>query len=132
MERNMRLAIPSMAPGGLEAGRSGHFGRCDCFTLVDIGADGKLDVSVVENLPHTEGGCLAPVNLLADHGVKAIIAGEMGMRPLMGFRNAGIAVYLAGNGHDVRTVVEDYTRGRLSPMSDEAACGGHCGSTPRS
>ena len=32
------IAIPSMTPGGLDAYRSGHFGRCDSFTLVEIKA----------------------------------------------------------------------------------------------
>ena len=31
---NALLAIPSMAPGGLDASVSAHFGHCDAFTLV--------------------------------------------------------------------------------------------------
>ncbi len=54
------VAIPSMFPGGLDAMRSGHFGHCEVFTLVRL-EDGKIrDVSVVNNLPHMQGGCQGP------------------------------------------------------------------------
>ena len=32
----LRLAIPSDLPGGLDAPRSGHFGRSPSFTIVDV------------------------------------------------------------------------------------------------
>ena len=33
---NGRIAVPSMEVGGLGGQRSGHFGHCDTFTLVDV------------------------------------------------------------------------------------------------
>lgn len=33
---NGRIAVPSVENGGLEGVRSGHFGHCDVFTLVDV------------------------------------------------------------------------------------------------
>ena len=57
----MKLAIPSMGEGGLDAMRSAHFGHSDCFTMVDI-EDGEIkDVSVIDDPPHESGGCLRPV-----------------------------------------------------------------------
>ena len=41
MAETMKLAVPTMGEGGLQAERSGHFGHCDCFTLIDI-ADGEI------------------------------------------------------------------------------------------
>ena len=32
----MKIAIPSVLPGGLEAQVGAHFGHCDCYTLVDV------------------------------------------------------------------------------------------------
>ena len=53
----MKVAIPTLGKGGLDCERSGHFGHCGCFTVVDV-QDGKVgDVSVIENPPHEEGGC---------------------------------------------------------------------------
>ena len=116
-----RVAIPSEAPGGLEARRSGHFGRCECFTMVDV-VDGKVgEVEVLHNAPHTEGGCMAPVLVLAEHKVDAIVVDGIGGRPLMGFNQVGITVH-AGRGDDVKAAVQAYTDGGLPVVGREGAC----------
>ncbi|HBD07962.1 MAG TPA: dinitrogenase iron-molybdenum cofactor biosynthesis protein, partial [Syntrophobacteraceae bacterium] len=80
--KNAIVAIPSSHPGGLEAALGAHFGHCDLYTLVSI-ADGKVqEVRTLPNVPHQQGGCMAPVNHLAENGVQVLIAGGMGMRPL--------------------------------------------------
>jgi len=71
--------------GGLGGVRSGHFGHCDVFTLVDV-EDGKIkEVTTLPNQEHAQGGCMIPVNLLSENNVNALIVGGIGMRPLMGF-----------------------------------------------
>ena len=116
-----RIAIPSELPGGLQARRSGHFGRCDCFTMVDV-IDGEVDeVQILHNAPHTEGGCMAPVLVLAEHNVNAIVVDGIGGRPLMGFSQVGIAVH-AGLGPDVQTAVAAYIQGALPVVGLEGAC----------
>ena len=88
MGETMKLAVPTMGEAGLESERAGHFGHCDCFTVVEI-ADGEITgTSEVANPPHEEGGCMRPVGLLAKAGVDAIVAAGMGMRPLTGFNQA--------------------------------------------
>jgi len=117
----VRLAIPSELPGGLDASRSGHFGRCACFTMVDI-VDGKVgEVEILHNAPHTEGGCMAPVLVLAEHNVDAIVVDGIGGRPLMGFNQVGIAVH-AGVGADVQATVVAYIQGDLPVVGLEGAC----------
>ena len=117
----IRIAIPSEAPGGLEARRSGHFGRCECFTMVDV-TDGAVgEVEILENAPHTEGGCLGPVTLLAEHNVDAIVVDGIGGRPLMGFNQVGIAVH-AGIGGDVQSAVSAYLQGGLPVVGLEGSC----------
>ena len=116
-----RVAIPSEAPGGLDARRSGHFGRCECFTMVDV-IDGEIgEVTVLVNAPHVEGGCMAPVLTLAEHMVDAIVVDGIGGRPLMGFNQVGIAVH-AGVGADVQTAVQAYIQGGLPVVGFEGAC----------
>ena len=57
-----RIAVPSEEPGGLDAARSGHFGRSPYFTLVDIVDDVMVNVLVVANDRHGTGdGCISPV-----------------------------------------------------------------------
>jgi predicted Fe-Mo cluster-binding NifX family protein len=116
-----RLAIPSELPGGLDAQRAGHFGRCACFTLVDLAGGEIKDVEVLINAPHVEGGCMAPVLVLAEHDVDAIVVGGIGGRPLMGFNQVGIAVH-AGVGADVDATVRAFIEGELPVVGFEGAC----------
>ena len=119
-----RIAIPSMGPGGLDGQRSGHFGHCDVFTMVDV-ENGKIrEVSTVPNESHVQGGCMVPVNLLAGHNVKALIVGGIGMRPLMGFKQVGIDVYYDETRPEIRPVVEDLISGKLPEIGDDQVCGG--------
>lgn len=89
MGETMKLAVPTMGEAGLESERAGHFGHCDCFTVVEI-ADGEITgTSEVANPPHEEGGCMRPVGLLAKAGVDAIVAAGMGMSPAHGLQPGG-------------------------------------------
>ncbi|MGA6924530.1 MAG: NifB/NifX family molybdenum-iron cluster-binding protein [Desulfosarcina sp.] len=125
---NGRIAIPSMADGGLDGKRAGHFGHCDTFTLVDV-KDGAIEtISTIANQEHVQGGCMVPVNLLAQNQVNALVVGGIGMRPLMGFRQAGIDVYHDDQRPDIRPVVEDLIAGRLTMIDDSQVCGGGGGS----
>jgi len=121
---NGRIAIPSDGEGGLDGIRSGHFGHCDAFTLVDV-ADGKItETTVLPNGGHEQGGCLVPVNFLASHKVDALVVGGIGMRPLVGFNNVGISVYFDGQRANTRPVVEDLIAGKLELIQTNQACGG--------
>lgn len=127
----MRIAIPSDAPGGLNAPISAHFGHCDVFTLVDVEG---ADISGVELLPnpgHEHGGCLGPVSLLHQHGARSMIAGGMGPRPLAGFQQAGIEVFFREDSSTVQEAVTRWIAGELRPFGPAHTCGGHgggCGS----
>jgi len=119
-----RIAIPSIEDGGLDGKRAGHFGHCDTFTLVDV-KDGIIEkISTIANQSHVQGGCMVPVNLLVDNQVNALIVGGIGMRPLMGFRQAGIDVYHDDQRQDIRPVVEDLIAGKLPIITDNEVCGG--------
>lgn len=122
--QNGRIAVPSMEKGGLDGQRSGHFGHCDVFTLVDVEAGEIKAVTTISNQSHVQGGCMVPVNLLAEHNVNALIVGGIGMRPLMGFRQAGIDVYHDAVRPEIRPVVEDLIAGKLTAITDEQVCGG--------
>lgn len=119
------LAVPSNGQGGLDAERSGHFGRCDCFTVVEIADGAIVDTRVVANPPHMEGGCLRPVNLLAGEGVNALVVGGIGGRPLAGFNDAGITVYFDDQVPVVRTIAELVAEGKVEVIDPSYVCGGH-------
>ena len=121
---NTLIAVPSAAPGGLEAPLGAHFGHCDLYTLISV-AEGEIQsVDVIPNIPHEQGGCMAPVRYLADRGVKRLIAGGMGMRPLMGFTEVGIEVYFGGSEKIVGNAVNELLTGNLQQFTLNHTCGG--------
>jgi predicted Fe-Mo cluster-binding NifX family protein len=118
------VAIPSTHPGGLESALGAHFGHCDLYTLVKIHQGEIQEIATLPNVPHEQGGCMAPVNHLAQNGVQVLIAGGMGMRPLMGFNQVGIDVLHGGNAQTVKEAVEALLDGRLQRFTSEFTCGG--------
>jgi predicted Fe-Mo cluster-binding NifX family protein len=125
MPETMLLAVPSLGQGGLEGERSGHFGRCDTFTLVELENGQVMSVWIIDNPPHEEGGCLRPVNLLASHNVNALVVAGMGARPLAGFRDAGIDVYFEDATPGIGDVIKLVLDGECEQMDERFVCGGH-------
>lgn len=124
---NTKVAIPSTHPGGLDAPLGAHFGHCDLYTIVNI-QDGKVgDVELLPSVPHQQGGCMAPVEYLAGNGVKTLVAGGMGMRPLMGFNQMGIQVLYGAGASTVGQAVQGLIEGRLPAFTQEFTCGGGSG-----
>ena len=107
------LAVPSCMPGGLDAQMGMHFGHCDIYTIVEIEDNAIKAVSTLENVPHQ-----------ASHGVKALLAGGMGMRPLMGFQQVGVNVFFAGQYPTVGAAVQAFLEGKLPPFTMDFTCGG--------
>jgi FKBP-type peptidyl-prolyl cis-trans isomerase 2/predicted Fe-Mo cluster-binding NifX family protein len=120
----MKIAIPSDAPGGLDAQISEHFGHCGAFTLVQIDDEQVGEVTVVPNEGHGEQGCMGPVMLLKEQGAVALVAGGMGMRPLAGFQQVGIKVYFKEDAATVREAVERIIAGTLREFGQQQTCGG--------
>jgi predicted Fe-Mo cluster-binding NifX family protein len=121
---NSVIAIPSQNPGGLDAELGAHFGHCDLYTVITVENDKVADVKVIPNVPHQQGGCMAPVQHLASNGINQLIAGGMGLRPLMGFNQVGIKVYYGGDTQTVRQAVEAMLAGQLPEFKQEHTCGG--------
>ena len=123
----VRVAIPSEGNGGLDGIRAGHFGHCDVFTCFDVEDGQIMQVSILANKEHVQGGCMVPVNLLAEAGVNALVVGGIGMRPLMGFKEVGIEVYHDDQRMDIRPVVEDFIIGKLQKITNNQVCSGGSG-----
>lgn len=119
-----RIAIPSLEQGGLDGMRAGHFGHCDVFTLVDVENGEIKNVSTIQNQEHVQGGCMVPVQLLAQHKVNALIVGGIGLRPLMGFNQFNIKVYYEVERGEIRPVVEDLIAGNIPLIQENQVCGG--------
>lgn len=121
---NLRIAVPSNGEGGIHGTRAGHFGHCDVFTIIDCENGEITNVQTIKNQEHTQGGCMVPVNLLAANKVNALLVGGIGMRPLMGFRQAGIKVFHEAQREEILPVVEDLLAGNIHEILDNQVCGG--------
>ncbi len=121
---NTVIAVPSGSPGGLDAPIGAHFGHCDMYTMISIENGEVSNVETIPNVPHQQGGCLAPVQYLSEKGAKALIAGGMGLRPLMGFKQMGIRVYFGGDSQTVGAAVTSFMEGKLPQFNQEQTCGG--------
>jgi FKBP-type peptidyl-prolyl cis-trans isomerase 2/predicted Fe-Mo cluster-binding NifX family protein len=120
----MLIAVPSDDPGGLDSVISEHFGHCAAFTLVSV-EDGEIgDVSVVQNSGHEQGGCMSPVQAIKELGAEVLLAGGMGMRPLSGFQQVGIAVHFKENATSVREAVDLFLAGECRSFGEAHTCGG--------
>ncbi len=119
----VRVAIPSDSEDGLNSTRSGHFGKCAFYTLVDIADDKIVAVQSLENGGHVVGGCSVPVALLKGWDVNKVVVAGIGGRPLMGFQQEGIEVY-SGHGGTVQETIDAYLQGQIGPISQDQVCGG--------
>lgn len=120
----MRIAVPSNGSGGINGTRAGHFGHCDVFTLIDCENGEIVDVTTLPNEDHAQGGCMVPVNLLAENKVNALLVGGIGMRPLMGFKQVGITVYHEAERADIKPVIADLLAGKIPEIQNDQVCGG--------
>jgi len=118
-----RVAIPADTDAGIDAPRSGHFGKCSYYTLVDIAGNLVVAVQSMKNGGHVIGGCTVPVRLLKGWDVDKVVVAGIGGRPLAGFLQEGIEVY-SGFGNTVNEAVTAYTAGRLGPIQQDQVCGG--------
>ena len=122
----MKIAIPSEAPGGLSAMRSGHFGHAACFTVVEYDNDMNIVAAeVVPNIDHDQYGCGGVISYVMSLGVDGILAAGMGRPPLMRFTEAGVIVYAETMTPNVGDVAKLFAEGKVQRMSPEAACNHH-------
>ncbi|MBU0485058.1 MAG: dinitrogenase iron-molybdenum cofactor biosynthesis protein [Proteobacteria bacterium] len=121
-----KIAVPSNTPGGLDSVMSDHFGHCDLFTILTMQGKEIIEVSTVNNVEHGAGGCLAPINLLAERGVNSIVVSGMGKRPLAGFQEVGIKVFWTALSPKptIKELVEDFCNTTRQPMELIQACKG--------
>lgn len=83
----MKYAIPVSG-----AQLSSHFGQSTEFMIIDTNRNGQIiSKKTISTVAHNCGGL---PGLLADQGVKVVLAGGMGLGPRMAFERNGIEVVL--------------------------------------
>ena len=121
----MKLAIPSESADGLNSVRSGHFGHCPYFSIVEIEDGEVVGCEVVKNADHDEVGCGGVIDHALSLGIDAILTAGMGRPPFMRFSDAGVDVYIEQETPRVEDVVQLFIKGNVAKMSLDAACSHH-------
>ena len=119
----MKIAIPSETADGMTAMRSGHFGHCAYFTVVEY--DGDMNIvgaEVVKNVDHDEFGCGGVIQHVLEMGVDGILAAGMGQPPLMRFTQNGVTVYSERQTPVVGDVAKLFAEGKVERFDPANAC----------
>lgn len=101
----MKIAIPSK-----DNFVDDHFGHCQYYTIFTLGENNSIISKTI--LPSPEGcGCKTNIaSILADMGVKVLLAGNMGEGAIGKLTEAGLSVYRGYKGQ-VEKVLESYLNG---------------------
>jgi len=97
-----------------------RFGRCPCFLIAGAG---KKELKVVDNSAKAavRGAGVAAAQELANKGVKAVVAANVGPNALGVLQAAGIKVFIAPASRRVKEVLKSYQQGKLEPAVEAAA-----------
>lgn len=106
--RTMKIAIP-ITNGELCA----HFGHCERFALIEVDETKKIQIGRQDTdaPPHQPG--ILPV-WLAEQGANIIIAGGMGQRAQMLFKENNIDVIIGVPSDKPDVIVKQYLNGTLA------------------
>ena len=100
---------------GKELKLSPHFGKCKFIGILND----SNEVSIMKN-QWKKGRVIA--GMLIKGGVKAVIAHEMGEKPLNILKEAGVKVYGGKAGEDLEKLLDAYEAGRLSEEIEQGSC----------
>ena len=112
----MKICIPT-SDGKL----CGHFGHCDSFTFAEINPETQEISSIEERIPE-EGISCQSASWISEQGVSKVLAGGMGMRPMMMFAQNGVEVVTGCPELPILEVIRNYLSNTLE--TGENACGG--------
>ena len=89
--REMKIAFPTISPGGLDSSINPHFGQCKTVTLVTVENDEIKETNIVK--PQSGHSCGSLPNLFAQNEADTCIVGGIGGRPFMILQQYGIKTY---------------------------------------
>ncbi len=117
----MKLCIPTLGAGGLDAVVSEHFGRAPAFTIVDMA---NSEVTVIQNTGEHFGGVGNTPDLVAAAGAEVLLCSGLGPRAIAAFEQHGIEVYVGARG-TVEDAIKAFQTGELIAACESNACKEH-------
>jgi predicted Fe-Mo cluster-binding NifX family protein len=110
----MKIAIATEG-----ANVSGHFGKCESFTIVDIENSNVKSKTVIDTSKNQHG--LLPA-FLAAHNVNLVIAGGMGDGARQNLIENDIEI-ISGASGNIEEIIKSYLNGSLK--SNDTGCSSH-------
>ena len=116
----MKIAIPTISPGGLESSINPHFGKCDTVTLVTVDDNNEIKET---NVVHPQGQhtCASLPQLFAQNGADTCIVGGIGARPAMFLQQSGIRTFSVSQEliqKSIKDVVSHFLENNLLEITD--------------
>ncbi|MHA1969497.1 MAG: NifB/NifX family molybdenum-iron cluster-binding protein [Candidatus Hodarchaeales archaeon] len=118
----MKIAFPTISPGGLDSNINPHFGQCNTVTFVTIENKAIKEANVIK--PQGGHTCGLLPTLFAQNGADACIVGGIGGRPYMMLQQHGIKTYTVTQDlidKRVREIIDVFLSNELSELA-----GGTC------
>jgi len=118
------IAIPAETNEGLGGQRSNHFGHSQYFTVIELDNGQVCGAKILTNIAHGAGGCMQPVGLLAENGVKALMVGGIGRGPFARLHQQGIQVFFADLAQypDMQTTIDAFVTNKLPRLHPDQLC----------
>jgi len=112
----MRLCIPTLDEGGLEAALSDRFGKTPFFTVVDTDTQ-SVEVIPNEDSAHELGGC-NPLRNLETERIDLVVCQGLGRRAVTWLSEAGIPFFITWK-PDVLAVLSAHRAGQLGRVASK-------------
>ena len=119
----MKVAV-SARGSDLDSPVDGRFGRAERFLVVDTETGSVEAVDNAQNLAAAHGAGVQAARTLIEHGVEAVLTGNVGPNAFRTLQAAGVKVY-AGAAGTVAEAVERFKAAGLTPVSDPTVEHGH-------
>lgn len=114
----VRIVIPVIDEGGLDAQLSEHFGRAPYFAVVEVDEKGQLvSKKTVANAGEHFGGSGRRADFILQLKPNVIITYGMGPRGLSIYQDVRVAV-LRANANTVRQVIDAYNKNELEELTE--------------
>ena len=121
----MKLAFPTLSPGGLDSSINPHFGKCETVTFVTLDNKEIIDTNIVT--PQGEHSCAALPTLFAQNKADICLVGGIGGRPYMILQDYGIKTYRVDQdliNKPIKELINFFITNQL-PELENASCQDH-------
>jgi predicted Fe-Mo cluster-binding NifX family protein len=108
----VKMGIPVEAPEGMSSEVSDHFGMAQDFAVFEYSGGEVTELQFIHNSPRAPES-RNNARLLADEGVKIVLAGSMGPHMISLLLAEGMRVFKDAEG-TIEEVLEDYRAGMLA------------------